>query len=97
MAEIRVAKPARRGRAWLWLVPLVLLLAAGAIWMMGQRDGEATAARGDTTAATSAGVIAPPADSAATYTAPGARPAPATPAPATTDTTAPTNAGTPPR
>jgi hypothetical protein len=73
MAEIRVAKPARGSRAWLWLVPLVLLLAVAAWFMMGRNDGRQTAAGADTT--TSAGVIAP----APTAGDTGARAVPAAP------------------
>lgn len=71
MAEIRVAKPARRGRAWLWLVPLVLVLAAGAWFLTRDRGAtpEASAAR-DTTVST--GVIDP-----ATGTATPMAPSPA--------------------
>jgi hypothetical protein len=83
MAEIRVMKPARR-RGWMWLVPLLLLLAVGA-WFLLDRGGlrQDTARTTDTTSAvsggaidTAGGVYAPPAPSPAAVgdTAPGAPP-----------------------
>lgn len=79
MAEIRVAKPARRGRMWLWLIPLALLLAGGA-YFLNDRAGDPTPqAAADTTGAAAGGAIdtvgtTPLAPSPATVgdTAPGA-------------------------
>jgi hypothetical protein len=88
MAEIRVVREGGGMRRWLWL-PLVLLLAVGAWFLLDRRNAqETTAARTDTTSTVSAGALDTAANAPA---APGATPM--APSPAQVGDTAP---GAPP-